>query len=112
MVYKFLPKILIDDCNVHSILWGYNDTNQTCRTFEDSVNSITMEEVYNKNETVIFIHSFIHSSGIGTKQDTEMVSSEIKDKMKRDITEDPGSGHRIVIASVNLDNKHEICHLC
>ena len=42
--------ILTGDCNAHSTIWGYNDTNQIGRTFEESVNSTTMEVVYNRKD--------------------------------------------------------------
>ena len=68
---NILQTILTGDCNAHSTLWRYNDTNQTGRTFEDIMNSTLMEVVYNKKNTA----AVIHYSGTGTNPNILLVFS-------------------------------------
>ena len=48
--------------------------------------------------------TFIHFSGSGSHPDLLLASSDISHNIKRNIIEDPGSGHRAIIASIKIDN--------
>jgi hypothetical protein len=59
-----------------------------------------MELIYNKRDTP----TFIHHTGVNTNPDLLIVSSDIAEYTHRKIIEDPGSGHRAVIATIKSKN--------
>jgi len=59
-----------------------------------------MELIYNKRDTP----TFIHPTGANTNPDLLIVSSNIAEYTHRKVIEDPGSGHRAVIATIKCKN--------
>jgi hypothetical protein len=74
------------------------DTNTAGREMEDLFNNSILELLYNDTDPF----SFLHFSGVQTTPDLLLVSSDISANTKRIILDDPGSGHRLVIAKVTL----------
>lgn len=77
---------------------GYNLSNAAGIEFEDLLNSSPLELIYNSDDPP----TYIHYSGSGTSPDLSCVSSDICAFTKRSVVEDPGSGHRQVVASINI----------
>ena len=94
--------ILLGDFNAHSNLWGYQDTNSAGKVMEDILNSSPLELVFNVGDT----HTYLHYNGTQTTPDLLLVSSNIFPGTKRIILDDPGSGHRPVIATIQLPTRY------
>ena len=93
--------ILIGDFNSPSPLWGYSNTTPPGEILEDFLNSTNLELIYKSTDPP----TYLHYNGNGTNPDLLFVSSDIADKTTRKVIEDPGSGHRIVIAKIRYQNK-------
>ena len=90
--------IFLGDFNGHSPIWGYTDTNASGKETEDILNTSNLQLVYNKNDT----HTYLHYNETQTTPDLLLVSSDIFLNTEREIVDDPGSGHRPVIATITL----------
>ncbi|VDN97854.1 unnamed protein product [Rodentolepis nana] len=82
---------VLGDFNVHSIRWGYKDTNIAGKEIEDKLNSNPLELIYS-NEVPA---AYLHYNGSRTTPDLLLASSDISEHTRRKIIDDPGS----VIAS-------------
>lgn len=92
--------IIMGDFNAHSRRWGYTNSNNAGKIIEDLLNSTPIEIIHNKEDPP----TYIHYSGSGTNPDLLIVSSDLHSKTKKQIVEDPGSGHRAIIATIQLGN--------
>ncbi|KAI5752692.1 hypothetical protein M8J77_019486 [Diaphorina citri] len=98
------PKtIIIGDLNSHSPRWGYQDQNAPGKIIEDFIDTNTVELVYHHTDTP----TFLHYCGSSTNPDLLLVSSDIAEYTERMVREDPGSGHRMILAKVKLKNNRE-----
>ena len=90
--------VLIGDFNAHSVQWGYKDRNAAGKEIEDILNSTFMELIYKTGDP----HTYLHYNGTLSSPDLLLVSSDISPCTERFILNDPGSGHRPVIANIQL----------
>ncbi|KAI5754580.1 hypothetical protein M8J77_009716 [Diaphorina citri] len=98
------PKtVIIGDFNAHSTTWGYRDQNEPGKVMEDFINTNTVELIFNKTDPP----TFLYHSGSCTNPDLLIVSSDIADNTSRQVLEDPGSGHRAVMASITSKSKRD-----
>ena len=97
--------IFLGDFNAPSKTWGYISTTTIGQIFEDFLDTSNMELVYNNTDPP----TYIHYSGTGTNPDLLFVSSDISSATSRKVIEDPGSGHRIVLANIQLPTPNNNC---
>ncbi|KAI5725988.1 hypothetical protein M8J77_022473 [Diaphorina citri] len=100
------PKtIIIGDFNAHSKSWGYKDQDCAGKILEDFVNTNPIEVIYKPTDTP----TFLYHNGSCTNPDLLLVSSDIADYTTRRVLDDPGSGHRVILAIIESkkDQKHE-----
>lgn len=90
--------IVIGDFNAHSQKWGYKDRNLAGDAVEDFLGSNNLELVFDKQDKP----TFLHYSGVSSNPDLLMVSTDIIDTTHRTVIEDSGSGHRMVMANIDL----------
>jgi hypothetical protein len=93
--------IVIGDSNAHSTKWGYKDTNTAGKEMEDLLNTSTLELIYNNTDPP----TYLHYNGVQTTPDLSLVSSDISANTKRTILDDPGSGHKPVIAETPINRQ-------
>ncbi|GFY67172.1 hypothetical protein TNIN_64831 [Trichonephila inaurata madagascariensis] len=76
------------------------------KSVEDLLNSSTFELIYNYSD----LHTYLHYNETSTSSDLLLVTSDISEPSRRYVIEDPGSGHRQVIAEVSLGSpcKHSM----
>ncbi|GFT28189.1 hypothetical protein NPIL_101211 [Nephila pilipes] len=79
---------------------GAQDLNAAGQELEDILNSTPLELIYHASDP----HTFLHYNGTCSTPDLLCVSSDIGISSKRGIIEDPGSGHRQVIAHININD--------
>ena len=82
--------ILVGDFNAHSKQWGYKNQNPAGTAIQYVLNTTNLELKYKSSDT---------------NPDLLMVSSDINSNTKRKILDDPGSGHRIMIAKILIQNR-------
>lgn len=91
------PKtIIIGDFNAHSQIWGYSTRDGPGKIMEEFINSNTIELVYKSSD----IPTFLHYNGSLTNPYLLLVSSDITTNTERYVKEDPGSGHRMIVAKI------------
>uniref|UniRef100_A0A8D8Q7F5 Endonuclease/exonuclease/phosphatase domain-containing protein n=1 Tax=Cacopsylla melanoneura TaxID=428564 RepID=A0A8D8Q7F5_9HEMI len=95
--------VIIGDFNAHSTNWGYQSQNEPGAKLEDFINTNTLELIYKPNDTP----TFLHHSGSQTNPDLLMVSSDITENTTREVLEDPGSGHRVIKATITSKCKND-----
>jgi Endonuclease/Exonuclease/phosphatase family. len=88
--------VIIGDFNAHSPTWGYNDLNGPGKEIEDFINTNNVELIFKKTDPP----TFIYHSGSCSNPDLLLVSSDIADQTHRQVLEDPGSGHRAIMATI------------
>ncbi|VDO16153.1 unnamed protein product [Rodentolepis nana] len=81
--------------------WGYKDTNIAGKEIEDMLNSNPLERIYSNEDPA----TYLHYNGSRTTPDLLLASSDIREHTRREIIGDPGSGHKPVIASINIGSK-------
>ncbi|VDO10834.1 unnamed protein product [Rodentolepis nana] len=89
------------DFNAHSTRWGYKGTNIAGKEIEDMLNSNPLELIYSNEDPATHLHYNVTR----TTPDLLRVSSDISEHTRRKIIEDPGSGYKPVIASINIGRK-------
>ncbi|XP_008487171.1 uncharacterized protein LOC103523941, partial [Diaphorina citri] len=105
------PDVYISDYHVlttcsrqeYTFEWGYQDQNAPGKIIEDFIDTNTVELVYHHTDTP----TFLHYCGSSTNPDLLLVSSDIAEYTERMVREDPGSGHRMILAKVKLKNNRE-----
>ena len=90
--------IVIGDFNAHSQKWRYRDKNLAGDPVEDFLCSNNLELVYYKHDK----STFLCYRGEFSNPDLLMISTDIIYSNFRDVIEDCISGHRMVIASIDL----------
>nr|CDS31997.1 hypothetical protein HmN_000397500 [Hymenolepis microstoma]CUU97691.1 hypothetical transcript [Hymenolepis microstoma] len=88
--------IVLEDFNAHSTRWGYRNRNTAGKEIEDILNSSPLELIYSEENPA----TYLHYSGTRTTSNLLLISSDISDITQREIIDDPGSGHKPVIASI------------
>jgi len=96
--------IMIGDFNAHSPKWGYKDTNAVGKEMEDLLNTSILELIYSNTDP----STYFHYNGAQTTSDLLLVSSDISANTKRIILDEPGSGHKPVIAKITLTQQQRI----
>ncbi|VDO02002.1 unnamed protein product [Rodentolepis nana] len=91
----------ISDFNAHSTGWGYKDTNISGKEIEDMLNSNPLELICSNEDKA----TYLHYNGTRTTPDLLLASSDISEHTRRKIIDDPGSGHKPVIASITIGSK-------
>ncbi|GIX71338.1 uncharacterized protein LOC103523941 [Caerostris extrusa] len=81
---------------------GYNDTNHSGKEVEDSRNISNLELIYNCNDP----HTFLHYNGTKSNPDLLLASADLSQSTKRSVLEDPGSGHREILAEISFPVKN------
>ena len=94
--------ILIGEFNAHSPTWGYSDINAAEREIEDLLQTKPVELIFKKDDA----GTFLHYNGSTTSPDLLIVSSDISHSTERKIIDDPGSGHRPVIANISINSEY------
>jgi len=89
--------VMIGDINAHSPKWGDKDTNAAGKEMEDLLNTSILELIYDDTDPP----THLHFNGAQTTPDLLLVSSNISANTKRVILDDPGLGHKPVIAKKN-----------
>ena len=89
---------MIGDFNAHSPKWGYKDTNATGKEMEDLLNTSILELIYDDIDPP----TYLHFNRAKTTPDLLLVTSDISANTKRIILDDPGLGHKPVIAKITL----------
>ncbi|VDN97656.1 unnamed protein product [Rodentolepis nana] len=84
-----------------STRWGYKDTNIACKEIEDILNSNPLELIYSNEDPV----TYLHYNRTRTTPDLLLSSSDISEHTPRKIIDDPGSGHKPVVASITIGSK-------
>ncbi|GFT32268.1 hypothetical protein NPIL_632581 [Nephila pilipes] len=92
--------ILIGNFNTHSKRWGCQDLNAAGQDLEDIHNSTPLELIYQASDPL----TFLHFNGTCSTLDLLCVSSDKGTPTKREITEDPGSGHRQIVAHISIND--------
>jgi hypothetical protein len=95
---------MIRDFDAHSPKWGYNDTNAAGKEMEDLLNTSILELIYDNTDP----STYLQFNGTQTTPDLLLVSSDISANTKRIILNDPGSGHKPVIAKITLPRQQRI----
>nr|CDS27209.1 hypothetical protein HmN_000158200 [Hymenolepis microstoma] len=93
--------ILLGDFNAHSTRWGYKNRNTAEKEIEDILNSSSLELIYNDKDSA----TYLHCNGTRTTPDLLLVSSGTCELTERKIIDDPGFGHKSVIASITINSK-------
>nr|CDS29376.1 selectin protein [Hymenolepis microstoma]CUU99916.1 selectin protein [Hymenolepis microstoma] len=96
--------VVLGDFNAHSTRWGYKNRNTAGKEIEDILNSSPLEVIY--NDEVPATH--LHYNGIRTTPNLLLVSSDISELTQRKIIDNPGSGHKPVIASVTIKSTKSV----
>jgi len=103
-LYVTCKTILIGDFNAHSPKWGYKDNNTAGKEMEDLLNTSDLELLHNDTHP----STYLRFNGAQTTPDLLLVCSNISANSKRIILDDPGSGHRPVIAKITLTQQQRI----
>lgn len=106
LIEQLNKTVIIGDFNAHSKRWGYEKVDSTGKIMEEFLNTSTFELIYSKEDP----STFIHYSGAGSNPDLLFATTDIAPKIKRQVIEDPSSGHRAIIADIKLDNKNVSQH--
>jgi hypothetical protein len=103
-LYVTSKTTMIGDFNVHPPKWGYKDTNAAGKEMEDLLNTLILKLIYNDTDP----STYLHFNRAQTTPDLLLVSSDIRASTKRIILDDPGSGHKPVIAKITLIQQQRI----
>ncbi|VDO05268.1 unnamed protein product [Rodentolepis nana] len=90
--------VVLGDFNAHSTRWGYKDTNIAGKEIEDMLNSNPLELIYSNEDPA----TYLHYNGTRTTPDLLLAPTDISEHTRRKIIDDPGSGHKPVIAKDEL----------
>nr|CDS29291.1 pol protein [Hymenolepis microstoma] len=93
--------VVLGDFNIHSTKWDHKNRITAGKVIEDVLNSSRLELIYSDEDPA----TYLHCSGTRTTPDLLLISSDISELTQRKIIEDPGSGHRPVIASSTINSK-------
>ncbi|VDN98269.1 unnamed protein product [Rodentolepis nana] len=93
--------VALGDFNAHSTKWGYKDTNIAGKEIKDMLNSNPLELIFSNEDPA----TYLHYNGTRTTPDLLLASSGISEHTHRKIIDDPGSGHKPVIASITIGSK-------
>nr|CDS26966.1 pol protein [Hymenolepis microstoma] len=85
--------IVRGDFNAHSTRWGYKNRDTVGKEIEEIIHS-------DEDRATCF-----HCNGTRTTPDLSSVSCDITELTKRKIIDDPGSGHKPVIAGTTINSK-------
>uniref|UniRef100_A0A0R3TG49 Endo/exonuclease/phosphatase domain-containing protein n=1 Tax=Rodentolepis nana TaxID=102285 RepID=A0A0R3TG49_RODNA len=75
-------------------IWGYKDTNIARKETEDMLNNNPLEHIYSNKDPA----TYVHYNETRTTPFLLLTSNSISEHKRRKIIEDPGSGHKPVIA--------------
>nr|CDS26115.1 hypothetical protein HmN_000645500 [Hymenolepis microstoma] len=89
------------DFNAHSTRWSYKNRNTAGKEIEDIFNSSPLELIYGDEDPA----TYLHYNGTRTNPNLLLVSSDISELTQRKIIDDPGSGHKTLIASIAINSK-------
>jgi hypothetical protein len=92
---------IIGNFNAHSLKLGYKDTSTGGKETEDLLIASTLELIYDTDPP-----TYLHYIGAQTTPDLLLVSSDNSANTESIIFDDPGSGHKIVIAEIPFTRQH------
>jgi len=92
--------VMIGDFNAHSP----KDTSAAGKEMEDLLITSILELIYNDTDPP----TYLHFNGAQTTPELLLVSSDISANTKRIILDDPGWGHKPVIAKITLTRQQRI----
>ena len=95
--------VIMENFNAAFPTWGSNHTNKAGagETVEDFLDSNPIKLMYTDKDP----GTFMHYSGSTTDPDLTIVSTDLSDSVSQKILEDPGSGHRMSLLSVTLNQQ-------
>ena len=93
--------VVVGDFNAHMKEVGYSDDNATGKAIKDYIDSNNIVLIYNSNDTP----SYLHYNGSTTNPDLTLVSPDISIQTTRSILDDSGTGHRMIINSIQIGGK-------
>ncbi|KAG8173404.1 hypothetical protein JTE90_015537 [Oedothorax gibbosus] len=96
--------ILMGDFNAHSFEWGYDNYNAAGRELENFMSTNQLQLIYESSDTP----SYLHYNGSLTNPDLIFVSSDLED-MVRQVLEDPGFGHRMILCTIRCRRGRNAC---
>ncbi|VDO01409.1 unnamed protein product [Rodentolepis nana] len=119
--------IVLGDFNAHSTGWGYKDTKIAGKEIEDMLNSNPLKLICSNEDPATYFNLFtamrirlhiyklicsnedpatyLHNNGTRTTPDLLLASSDISEHTRRKIIDNPGFGHKPVIASITTGSK-------
>jgi hypothetical protein len=77
---------------------GYRNINEAGKTMEDFISANSVELPYEKEDPPTYFHYI----GSTTNPDLTLASPDIAALASRNIIDDPGCGHRMIITTVNF----------
>nr|CDS32940.1 hypothetical protein HmN_000476700 [Hymenolepis microstoma] len=98
ILYKTM---VLGDFSAYSTRWGYKNRNTARKEIEHILNSSPLELIYSNEDPA----THLHYNGTRITLDFLLVSSHISELTQRVIIDDPGSGHKLVIASITINFK-------
>ncbi|GFY64861.1 cytochrome P450 2F3 [Trichonephila inaurata madagascariensis] len=90
--------IFMGDFNAHSPAWGYKELNEAVIEVEDLIFSSTYELLYYPND----LHTYLHYNGNTHSPDLLLVTSDLSQRTKGIVLDDPGSRHQQIIADISF----------
>ncbi|GIZ00107.1 hypothetical protein CEXT_286751 [Caerostris extrusa] len=87
--------------NAHSTRWGYGDMNAAGKEIDELLNSSLLDLIYDASDPP----TYIHYNGSGSTPDLLCVSTVLSPFTNRIVIEDPGSGHRQIVASIVIQGQ-------
>jgi hypothetical protein len=90
--------IIVGDFNAHFHDVGYKKINEAGKTMEDFISANNVKLLYEKEGPP----TYLHYNGSTTNPDLTLASPDIAALALRNIIDDPGCGHRMIITTVNF----------
>jgi hypothetical protein len=90
--------LVVGDFNAHFHEVGYKNINEEGKTMEDFILANNVELLYEKKDTP----TYLHYNGSTTNPDLTLASPDTAALASRNIINDPGCGHRMIITTVNF----------
>jgi hypothetical protein len=90
--------LIVGDFNAHFHDVGYKNINEARKTMKDFISANNVELLYGNEDPA----TCLHYNGSTTNPDLTLASSDIAALVSRNITDDSGCGHRMIITTVNF----------
>jgi hypothetical protein len=90
--------LIVGDFNAHFHDVGYRNINEAGKMMEDFISANNVELLYEKEDP----STYLHYNGSTINPDLTLASPHIAALALRNIIDDPGCGHRMIITTVNF----------